>query len=371
MRLLRLRPEVSLVLALAALLLLLLLTRVSPPGCPVPEEPTEPEDESTWPPAPSRAPSARCRANLSMSAHSDFVKLPTHVRDFMLYRHCRDFPALREPPAAKCARPVFLLLAIKSSPANYERRQVLRATWARERRVRGASLRRLFLVGSDRDPHQARKLNRLMEMEARMYGDILQWDFHDSFFNLTLKQVLFLEWQRTRCSDASFVLNGDDDVFAHTDNMVTYLQSHDPNRHLFVGHLIQNVGPIRVPWSKYFIPTLLEAGDRYPPYCGGGGFLLSRFTVAALRRAARVLPVFPIDDVFLGMCLRHQGLAPASHSGVRTAGVFSPSPRVSSFDPCFYRDLLLVHRFLPFEMLLMWDALSRPQLACGRQGQAY
>lgn len=184
-------------------------------------------------------------------------------------------------------------------------------------------------------------------------------------------QVLFLEWQRTRCTNASFVLNGDDDVFAHTDNMITYLRGHDPNRHLFVGHLIQNVGPIRVPWSKYFIPTLLEAEDSYPPYCGGGGFLLSRFTGAALHRASRVLPVFPIDDVFLGMCLRQQGLAPASHSGVRTAGVFSPSPRVSTFDPCFYRHLLLVHRFLPFEMLLMWDALSRPQLACGRKGQAY
>lgn len=167
------------------------------------------------------------------------------------------------------------------------------------------------------------------------------------------------------------MLNGDDDVFAHTDNMVTYLQGRDPDQHLFVGHLIQNVGPIRVTWSKYFVPTLVMAENSYPPYCGGGGFLMSRFTVDALRRAARVLPIFPIDDVFLGMCLQQQRLAPGAHSGVRTAGVFPPSPRVSSFDPCFYRDLLLVHRFLPFEMLLMWDALSQPQLACGRQGPAY
>ncbi|XP_052018193.1 N-acetyllactosaminide beta-1,3-N-acetylglucosaminyltransferase 3 [Apodemus sylvaticus] len=370
MRLLWPRPDVSLLLlALAALLLL--LTRESPPSCPTPERPTEPEDDPTWALGPSRADPSPCRANLSVSAHPDFAGLPSHVRDFLLYRHCRDFPVLREPRATKCARPVFLLLAIKSSPANYGRRQVLRTTWARERRVRGAPLRRLFLVGSDRDPQQAHKFNRLLELEAQTYDDILQWDFHDSFFNLTLKQVLFLEWQRTRCTNASFVLNGDDDVFAHTDNMVTYLQGHDPDQHLFVGHLIQNVGPIRVPWSKYFVPALVTAEDSYPPYCGGGGFLLSRFTMAALRRAARVLPIFPIDDVFLGMCLQRQGLAPGAHSGVRTAGVFPPSPRVSSFDPCFYRGLLLVHRFLPFEMLLMWDALRQPQLACGRQGSAY
>lgn len=181
------RPDVILLLALATLLLF--LTRESPPSCPGPERPTEPEDDPAWAPGPPRAHPAPCGANLSVSAHPDFSGLPSHVRDFLLYRHCRDFAVLREPRVTKCSRPVFLLLAIKSSPANYGRRQVLRTTWARERRVRGASLRRLFLVGSDRDPQQARKFNRLLELEAQTYGDILQWDFHDSFFNLTLKQV--------------------------------------------------------------------------------------------------------------------------------------------------------------------------------------
>lgn len=184
-------------------------------------------------------------------------------------------------------------------------------------------------------------------------------------------QVLFLQWQRTRCNNASFLLNGDDDVFAHTDNMVAYLQSHNPDHHLFVGHLIHNVGPIRVPWSKYYVPKVVMEGEHYPPYCGGGGFLLSRFTATALHHASRALDLFPIDDVFLGMCLKREGLEPASHSGIRTGGIQSPSSRLSSFDPCFYRELLLVHRFLPYEMLLMWDALSQPNLTCGRRRQVY
>lgn len=371
------RPHAGLGLAVTSVVALLALSLlVSPPplGCPSPEAPARTPRSilvPTGPPAPPRPPPTPCRANLSVAAHPNFAGLPVHVRDFLLYKHCRRFPLLRAPAADKCAGPVFLLLAIKSSPRNLERRDALRSTWARERQVRGAQLRRLFLVGTERDPHQARKVNRLLELEAQMHGDILQWDFHDSFFNLTLKQVLFLDWQVTWCTNASFVLNGDDDVFAHTDNMVTYLQSHDPDRHLFVGHLIQNVGPIRIPWSKYFVPKLVTPEERYPPYCGGGGFLLSRFTAAALRRAAPQLEVFPIDDVFLGMCLQQQGLAPASHSGVRTAGVRSPTARLSSFDPCFYRELLLVHRFLPFELVLMWDALSQPNLACGKLGQVY
>lgn len=365
------RPDLNLALAAATFALLVLLgVHVStPPTCLVPEEPLGTPAVQAWPSPPPRPRPAPCPANASAAAHPDFAGQPRHVRDFLLYRHCRRFALLQDAPPAKCVPPVFLLLAIKSSPANYERRELVRRTWGQEREVRGAQLRRLFLVGTAGHPHEARKVNRLLELEARAHGDILQWDFHDSFFNLTLKQVLFLQWQETRCSDASFVLNGDDDVFAHTDNMVTYLQGLDPSQHLFVGHLIQNVGPIRVPWSKYYVPQVVSQEEHYPPYCGGGGFLLSRFTAAALRRAAPALDLFPIDDVFLGMCLKHEGLAPTSHSGVRTAGVHAPSARLSSFDPCFYRELLLVHRFLPYEMLLMWDALSQRDFTCGQLKQ--
>ncbi|XP_048196646.1 N-acetyllactosaminide beta-1,3-N-acetylglucosaminyltransferase 3 [Perognathus longimembris pacificus] len=361
--------DLPLALALGACVLLAIVYLRPAPRCTAPEEAPGTRAALAQPPLAPRPPP--CTPNTSIAQHPDFAAQPVHVRDFLLYRHCRDFALLQDAAADKCSGPVFLLLAIKSSPRNYERRQLVRQTWGLERQVRGAPIRRLFLVGTASDPHQAHKLNRLLELEAQTHGDILQWDFHDSFFNLTLKQVLFLRWQETRCTNASFVLNGDDDVFAHTDNMVAYLQGQDPDRHLFVGHLIQNVGPIRVPWSKYFVPRLLTAAERYPPYCGGGGLLLSRFTGRALRRAAPALLLFPIDDVFLGMCLQHEGLRPAAHSGVRTAGVHAPSPHLSSFDPCFYRELLLVHRFLPYEMLLMWDALNRPDMACGRRAKIY
>ncbi|CAK6445330.1 unnamed protein product [Pipistrellus nathusii] len=369
-RSLRTETVLAMVLCTFSLLFLLFNLHTTPPSpCGSLAGPPGTPGPGTWrpPPAPSRAPPVPCRANASMAKLPDFPGQPPHIRDFLLHRHCRDFPLLQDAPPGKCAPHAFLLLVIKSSPSNYERRELVRRTWGREREVRGAPLRRLFLVGTAAEPREARKVNQLLAMEARVHGDILQWDFHDSFFNLTLKQVLFLQWQEARCTNASFLLNGDDDVFAHTDNMVSYLRGHDPDRHLFVGQLIRNVGPIRVSWSKYYVPKVVTQEERYPPYCGGGGFLLSRFTAAALRRAARALDLFPIDDVFLGMCLQHAGLQPASHSGIRTAGIWAPSKRLSSFDPCFYRELLLVHRFLPYEMRLMWDALSQPNLTCGRR----
>ncbi|XP_077909801.1 N-acetyllactosaminide beta-1,3-N-acetylglucosaminyltransferase 3 isoform X2 [Halichoerus grypus] len=332
-----LRTEVGLAVALSifTLLLLLLSQHVSPPTFQSVEEPQAHPEALAWPAQPSRPLPAPCRANTSVAALPSFAEQPQQVRDFLLHKHCRDFPLLQDVPPSKCAPPVFLLLVIKSSPRNYERRELVRRTWGRERRVKGVQLRRLFLVGTASDPLEARKVNRLLAMEARAHGDILQWDFYDSFFNLTLKQ------------------------------------DHDPDHHLFVGQLIRNVGPIRVPWSKYYVPKVVTEEEHYPPYCAGGGFLLSRFTATALRRAAATLDLFPIDDVFLGMCLKQEGLEPASHSGIRTAGIRAPSAHVSSFDPCLYRELLLVHRFLPYEMLLMWDALSQPNLTCGKQTRIY
>ncbi|XP_044514593.1 N-acetyllactosaminide beta-1,3-N-acetylglucosaminyltransferase 3 [Gracilinanus agilis] len=326
----------------------------------------------------SERPLVPCFTNTSMISVSGFSSQPKHIQDFLLYKHCRDFRILQSPPPNKCTQqspgtsaPVFLLLAIKSSPKNYERREILRQTWGEEREVRGAAIRRLFLVGTDSDVLEAQKVNQLLAMEAQTYGDILQWDFRDSFFNLTLKQVLFLEWQAVHCPNALFIFNGDDDVFAHTDNMVVYLQGHNPDNHLFSGYVISHVGPIRVPWSKYYVSELVVKENRYPPYCAGGGFLMSRFTTGAIRRASRLIPLIPIDDVYMGMCLEHEGLAPTSHSGIRMVGVRSPSSRLGSFDPCFYKELLLVHRFLPYEMLLMWKALKKPGPKCGKLALLY
>lgn len=68
-------------------------------------------------------------------------------------------------------------------------------------------------------------------------------------------------------------------VFAHTDNMVAYLQSHNPDQHLFVGHLIHNVGPIR------FVEQVLRARWSW------------RRNTTALRR--RWLPTVPIHGAAL------------------------------------------------------------------------
>lgn len=313
-----------------------------------------------------------CKENVSAANISGFSGLPRHIQDFLRYRHCRKFPLMLDVPE-KCGKTaqdsadVFLLLVIKSSPPNYDRREVIRKTWGAERRQNGVWIRRVFIFGNTENPRDARRMNRLLELEQKEHHDILQWDFKDSFFNLTLKQVLFLEWMEVRCPHVRFLLNGDDDIFANTGNMVEYLQGQEGNngsKHLFAGHLIRWVGPIRDIRSKYYIPVQVEESDSYPPYCAGGGFLLSGFTARTIYKMSLNITLLPIDDVYMGMCLKQAGLEPMSHMGVRTAGMHVPSKQFDPHNPCYYREILLVHRFLPYEILIMWHEIHDPQLDC-------
>ncbi|KAM4739131.1 N-acetyllactosaminide beta-1,3-N-acetylglucosaminyltransferase 3-like [Anableps anableps] len=313
----------------------------------------------------------KCEANISVTDLKEFSSLPNVIKNFLYYRHCRNFPMLLNLPD-KCggvneSKEVFLLLVIKSSPMNYDRREVLRKTWAKERLHNGVWIRRIFILGTSGSGYQKEKVNKLLKAEQNDFSDILQWDFSDTFHNLTLKQMLFYQWMERSCPNARFLLNGDDDVFAHTDNMVEYLQNlrdNDGSKHLFTGYLFLNEKVVRWPGSKYFIPVQIQTTNTYQPYCGGGGYLLSGYTALVIYRMSQSIPIHPIDDAYMGMCLSKAGLSPSSHIGVKTLGLNLLSKGTDGLEPCYLRDLLLVHRFLPADMYLMWKEVHNPHLKC-------
>ncbi|XP_059819071.1 N-acetyllactosaminide beta-1,3-N-acetylglucosaminyltransferase 3-like [Hypanus sabinus] len=315
----------------------------------------------------------KCHANKTLLHLSSFHQEKEHIKNFLMYKHCREFVMIQNVPdqcgGREGSQNVFLLLVIKSHPFNHDRREMIRKTWGREREFNGVLIKRVFISGVSSDQNESRKLNQLLAMENREHRDILQWDFLDTFFNLTLKQYKSLQWVSEFCPSAKFIFNGDDDVFANTDNMVDYLLGMKVHQHLFVGHLVYGFGPKRQKSSKYYVPEIVTTIKSFPPYFSGAGILMSVYTAHIIYHIAQDLELFPIDDVFLGMCLAKAGLAPHSHSGFRTAGVRVPSTLDESFNPCYYRELLLVHHFRPFELLLMWDAVHDANLKCVRAPQ--
>lgn len=144
----------------------------------------------------------KCEKNMSAEQVKDFNSYPPIAKDVLYYRHCRHFPMLLDIPdkcgGAHGSSDVFLLLVIKSPAVNYDRREVLRKTWAEERLSNGKWIRRVFISGTMSTGHEKKRLNKLLQLEKRKYNDILQWDFKDTFSNLTLKQCSFWSgWRET------------------------------------------------------------------------------------------------------------------------------------------------------------------------------
>ncbi|TFJ99535.1 histone H2B.1-like [Platysternon megacephalum] len=292
---------------------------------------------------------------------------------YLLNKDNRNFDLLINQPK-KCLRTPggpFLLIAIKSVVEDFDRREIVRKTWGREGLVNGVQVQRVFLLGIPKNKTALATWEILVHQESLMYQDILLWDFLDTFFNLTLKEIHFLNWADEFCSNVKFIFKGDADVFVNVENIIDFLERHDPAEDLFVGDIIYNAHPIRVQKSKYYIPETMYGLGTYPLYAGGGGFLLSSSTMKKLFQACKEVELFPIDDVFLGMCLQRINLKPVLHEGFKTFGIVKPSaaPHLQTFDPCFYKDLMVVHSLKVAEIWLMWNLLHSPQLSCTQKKQ--
>ena len=162
---------------------------------------------------------------------SKFLKLPPPVpirssskEPLLNYPQKRDYPQLLKLPN-KCGRghkvpadfenlnkfdyesEIFLLMAVKSSCTARNRRDAVRQTWGNETWVKqnlNVNLKLVFLLGSC----TSESLSKNLKKEHEDWMDILQWDFHDSFGNLTLKEVLFLQWFTKTCQNVPYVFKG-------------------------------------------------------------------------------------------------------------------------------------------------------------------
>ncbi|XP_034784213.2 UDP-GlcNAc:betaGal beta-1,3-N-acetylglucosaminyltransferase 9 [Acipenser ruthenus] len=310
---------------------------------------SEPVDEGTV--QPTRAPSS--------------ARPPFNFKQYLRNKDCRDFKLLLNQPG-KCVGDTFLLIAIKSVAEEFEKREVVRKTWGAEGLLNGVKIKMVFLLGVPKNQTVFPEWELLLRYESRAHRDILLWDFQDTFFNLTLKEINFLKWLDVFCPSVKFIFKGDADVYVNVDNIVELLKERSPGEDVFIGDVIYQAQPIRSKKSKYFIPETVYGQGIYPAYAGGGGFIMSGFTAKRLERACREVELFPIDDVFMGMCLLRIGLKPDSHEGFRTFGIVRPSaaPHLKVFDPCFYRELMVVHSLTVAEMWLMWKLLHDPEVQC-------
>lgn len=252
-------------------------------------------------------------------------------------------------PDIDCHRdPPFLVLLVASSCQQVDARMAIRHTWGEEREVAGKRLVTFFLLGSPVDPSQQADI----AAEGQRYRDIIQKNFTDSYYNLTLKTMMGIEWIHRFCSQSSFVMKTDTDVFVNVFYLTELLLRKKKTVGFFTGFLKLHEYPIRTRGSKWYVSRKEYPGTTYPPFCSGTGYVLSSDVASRIYNISESVPFIKLEDVFIGLCL--------AKLKVRLEELHSEQtffPERIRFSVPRFKKIVTCHEIKPSEQLSYWSRL--------------
>lgn len=150
-----------------------------------------------------------------------------------------DLPPLRQHNhtflkacAGKCRSPdgslitPRLVFVVKSALRNFGRRQAIRSSWGFERRLSDVLIRTVFVLGvpaaTETEPLA---VQHMLDVEAEQFGDLVQADFADTYFNNTLKTMAGMRWTMAHCPRSQFYMFVDDDFYVSTKNVLRFVRN--------------------------------------------------------------------------------------------------------------------------------------------------
>lgn len=241
--------------------------------------------------------------------------------------------------------PLRLVFVVKSALENFHRRAAIRETWGFERRFSDVPVRTVFLVGSREDSGD---VMAKVEKEHELFGDLVQGDFHDNYYNNTLKTMMGLRWATEMCPTSRFYLFVDDDYYVSARNLLRFLRNpvhypryleepvlsfdgdeDDPARsvrksrklrqlvdfdlpedaRLYSGYVFHSP-PHRHKTSKWYVSLDEYQYHLWPPYVSAGAYVLSRQALVDVYYASYFVKRFRFDDIYLGLVAKKVDLEP-------------------------------------------------------------
>ncbi|CAO2632525.1 Beta-1,3-galactosyltransferase 5 [Lemmus lemmus] len=228
----------------------------------------------------------------------------------------------------------------------------IRKTWGRETEVRGQHVKTLFLLGASDSTDE---MNATAQ-EGKQHRDIIQKDFKDVYFNLTLKTMMGMEWVHHFCPQAAFVMKTDSDVFVNVGYLTELLLKKNKTSRFFTGYIKSNDLPIRQKFNKWFVSKFEYPWDKYPPFCSGTGYVFSSDVASKVYNVSESVPFLKLEDVFVGLCLAKLKIRPEE---LHTKQTFFPGGL--RFSVCRFQKIVTCHFMTPQDLLTYWQALENSQ----------
>ncbi|XP_057622148.1 beta-1,3-galactosyltransferase 5-like [Chionomys nivalis] len=249
-------------------------------------------------------------------------------------------------------KPPFLVLLVTSSHKQLEARLAIRKTWGREAEIHGRNVKTLFLLGASDSTYE---MNATAQ-EGKQHHDIIQKDFKDDYYNLTLKTLMGMEWVHHFCPQAAFVMKTDSDVFVNVGYLTDLLLKKNKTSRFFTGYIKSNDLPIRKKSSKWFVSKFEYPQDKYPPFCSGTGYVFSSDVASKVYNVSESVPFLKLEDVFVGLCLAILKIQPEE---LHTEQTFFPDSL--RFSVCRFQKIVTCHSVTPQDLLTFWQILENSQ----------
>ncbi|ESO83739.1 hypothetical protein LOTGIDRAFT_56362, partial [Lottia gigantea] len=192
--------------------------------------------------------------------------------------------------------PTLFILILTQHDA-YNQRKAIRETWGRiarhepwpGRRLLG-EVRLIFLLGAiDNAP-----LNKAVQIEASEHRDIVEANFIDSYFNLTLKVLMGIKWVRTHCPKTKYIMKMDHDAFVDIPRLVnllvsTYMENGIYGPFSYSEGVARGTGKGSVAYEAY-------QPKMYPPHVKGNSYIIPYPLAVKIMNVSQYFPYVNVED---------------------------------------------------------------------------
>ncbi|XP_028813007.1 beta-1,3-galactosyltransferase 2 isoform X2 [Denticeps clupeoides] len=263
---------------------------------------------------------------------------------------------LNEPLKCQEEKP-FVAVVVPVAPQDQTHRDAIRSTWGSERLILNKVVSFFFLLGLPSGDGSAHVQEDILQ-ESREHQDILQANFLDSYYNLTIKTMVMLEWLSMHCTDISYAMKIDSDMFLNVHNLIQLLLQ-APKINYMTGLVAKGGIVLRDPSSKWYIPQEVFPEPFYPPYALGLGYVLSIDLSLKLVEAAKNVKALYIEDVYLGLCMKQLGIPPTDPPNQSLFNVFPVD-----YSRCQYSKLIATTTNSLNDQVNFWTDLQKPGPPC-------
>ena len=272
---------------------------------------------------------------------------------------------LSQEKMCKTPTKIDILILISSAPSEYAQRRTIRQTWGSRCNPIDSRIKCVFVIGNfHNDSANIDNIrtfpskvvvdsynNSQLRKESEEFKDIVQFDFIDSYGNLTYKTLSGLKWAVNACASAEYVMKTDTDMFVNTELLPLLVQA--APRTLFMGGFCWGPSfPHRDIFSKWFVSYKSYRHHQFPPMCSGTGYIMSRDVVQLILRKSLNVPFFHLEDVYISLCIQKTAITP-----VKLAGF---SNLMTKFEDCdLYKNNVITSHYMNPEVLYeYWQKLK-------------